>query len=336
MAEQTTTQTSTTPQPKTVANNIANGITERASGIKPGAESNKQAPVAPPVDQNAGKEKFIVEGKEIWLTPEQSRAYIQKGIAFEPKMDQLNYLQKETQAFMQALVNNPLDVLKKMAQQRNIPIETIYEKVLDGDWPDSVKEIVGKRYYGNVVEPMKLSPEELKARENEKKLSTYELQEKTRQETFIKQENQARVMKAMTELKTFIGEAMKDSGLPSNDTAIGTEMARMVADTMRLAQRQQKSITPKQAIDFVKTRMKSFHSSYYEFLADRDDEGESLVAELGEKVAAKVQKYWLKKAKAQNPAPVVNAKPQARPGERKTINNDDFHDYLDALKKGGK
>src|SRR5579864_2513887 len=59
-------------------------------------------------DPNAGKEKYIVDGKERYLTPEEARAYVQKGLAFEPRMDQLGRLQQETAAFLDTLSKTPV------------------------------------------------------------------------------------------------------------------------------------------------------------------------------------------------------------------------------------
>jgi hypothetical protein len=213
----------------------------------------------------------------------------------------------------------------------------LYEKVLDGDWPDSVKEIVGKRYYHNAVEPLKLSPEELKAREDAKWRAQREDQDKKAQTDAMIRENQARVAKAMGEIKAFIGEAMKEADLPSIDTPEGAEICRRVADVMRLAHSQQRAITPKEAIEHVKGNFRNFHSAYYERLVDREDGGQALITQLGEKVVGAVQKYLLKKAQEHNPKPptMPNGKPAVRSGERKTNNLDDLHEYLEERKRNG-
>lgn len=339
MPEQVATPAASVPRDgsKTAAN-IVKGIQDKANGKSPAAPptNDQKPPTNPtaekPVDPNAGKEKYVVEGREVWLTPEQARAYVQKGIAFEPRMDQLARLAQEQVQFQKALLTDPGRVLAGLAKQANVPMKDLVQRVLKGNSSDDIKEAVGQWYYENAVEPLKLSPEQLKAREDSKKLTEYEQREKERTEAAIRQENQARVSKAMAEIKSFIGEAMKESGLPSNDTPLGAEMARMVADCMRVARYQGQGITPKQAIEFVKKRIKSVQTAYYENLDE-----ETLVQELGEKTAEKIQKYFLKKAQ-QNGGKVptlTNGKPAARSGERKTLSMDEFHDYLDGLKKTG-
>ena len=321
-----------TATPKTTATNIVTAIHDKASGKSASNQDAKAASdketVQAPIDPNAGKKKYVVDGKEKWLSNDEVDAYAQKGLAFEPKVTQLAHLQHEVNTFMNDLLDNPLPVLKKIAQQKNIPIEQIYEKVLDGDWPDSVKEIVGKKYYGNVVEPLRLTPEELKARENEKKLTDYERKEKQRQDEIIKNENQVRFQAALNQAKTYISEAMKESGLPDNDTPLGAEMARRVADVMVMAHKQQKSVTPKQAIEMVKKSMKEFQSYYYDQL-----EGDALVKELGEKNAEKVKNYFLKLVKNDKQPVMSNGKPSTKKG---AMNMDEFHDYLDELKRNNK
>lgn len=325
----------------TIAGNIIKGITEKANGKAPASNqppTNDQRTPETPADPNAGKEKYVVEGKEVWLTPEQRTAWIQKGMAFQPKMDQLARLQQETVQFQRALINDPLTVLKNLAQQKQIPISKLYEKVLEGDWPEEVKEIVGKRYYHNAVEPLNMSPAELKAREDAKFREQRENQDKQAQENAIKQANYQRFTAAMGHLKAQIGEAMKDSGLPDNNTPLGAEMAWMTAKVMQLADKRRESLTPKQAIEIVKQhRIRSVQTAYYETLADKDDDGELITKELGDKIVKKVQKFLLKQAQGANGKPPIvgSGKPTGRTGERKTINSDDFHDYLDELKKKG-
>src|ERR1700679_2671581 len=81
------------------AANIAKGITDKSTGKSPEAklpvkDAAKTPENVPVVDPNAGKEKYVVDGKEVYLSPEQAKAYVQKGLAFEPKMDHLGRLQQ--------------------------------------------------------------------------------------------------------------------------------------------------------------------------------------------------------------------------------------------------
>lgn len=332
MADQGTAPvTDAQPTIKSTASNIIKGIQEKANGRPAAAPPINNAPPAAPADPNAGKEKYVVDGKEVWITPEQRTAWVQKGISFEPKVTQLAHLQNETQQFLKTLSQDPLKILTD--KRIGMTPEAVMEKIFaSGQISDQMKERVGKWYYENVVEPMKLSPEELEARENKKKLSTYEQQEKSRQENMIKQENQQRVNQAMSQISANISEAMKESGLPNNDTEIGAEMARMVADVMRISHFQRQAITPKQAIEFVKKRIKTVQSAYYDSL-----EGEALAKELGDVNTEKIKKYLLKLVDGAKPPVISKGTPHALrgSGERKTISNDDFHDYLAELKKQG-
>lgn len=339
MSEQIATPAASVPRDAhSTANNIVKGITDRTNGKSLAAAQppiTGQQPLAtpPPADPNAGKEKYVVEGREVWLTPQERTSWIQKGMAFEPRMDQLARLAQEQQQLTRALIANPLAVLKNIAKRENVPIESLYEKVLDGDWPDSVKEIIGKRYYHNAVEPLNMTPEQLKAREDAKWRQEREQQDKSSQEMAIRRENQMKFQKAMGDIKANIVEAMKESGLPNNDTELGAEMARMVADTMRVAYFKRQNITPKQAIEFVKARIKSVQSAFYDHL-----DAESLVKELGEANTEKVKKYLLKLVQSNGnnlPAVPNGKKPSARSGARETMNLDQFHDYLSEIKKKG-
>lgn len=326
MADTVTTQAPTDQRDsKSVAANIANGVQSRSNGKTP-----EQAPTAS-VDPNAGKEKYVVDGREVWLTSDQRTAWIQKGMSFEPKMTQLDKLQKEVGMFMQKLEADPIGTLKSMAKQKGIPVESLYEKILDGDdWSDSVKEIIGNRYYGKVVAPLKMTPEERRAAELEKENAKYKTAEEQRESRALQEENRRRVEAAMSQLKANISEAMKESGLPNNDSPLGVMMARRVADIMRLGYKQRQTITPKDAISRVKSEMKQLQAAYYDHL-----DPDKLVEELGPVNAEKVKKHFLKLVKDAEKTPIVNRSPATPKGERKTTSMDDFHDYLDELKKKG-
>lgn len=323
-----TTTPATQADPKQTATNIAKGIQDKAAG-KTGADPKAGTP---PADPNAGKDKYVVDGKDVWLTPEQAKSYVQKGLAFEPKMDQLARLQQENARFIQALVENPGQILANVAKHNQIPVQSLVEKVLSSNVSDEVKESVGKWFYENAVEPLKLTPEQLKAREDAKWRADREKQDAAAKDQQLKRQEQERVEKAMGELKVFIGEAMKESGLPDNNTPLGVEMARQVADVMRLALKRKQPITPKQAIEYVKKRIKSVQQSFYSHL---DDEG--LANELGTELTDRLRKYFLKTAKENGGGPPIQpqAKAPARSGRPKTMSMDEFHDYLDNLKKNG-
>jgi len=71
--------------PTDTATNIVNTITGKANGTVPATESPAKTDPSPAVDPNAGKEKYVVDGQERWLTPEQAKAYVQKGLALSPR-----------------------------------------------------------------------------------------------------------------------------------------------------------------------------------------------------------------------------------------------------------
>src|SRR5260221_165271 len=106
--QQVATPAASVPRDGTAAN-IVKGIHDRANGKAPATPLNDQKSPANPaaVDPNAGKEKYVVDGKEVWITPEQRSAWVQKGMAFEPKMDQLARLAQEQVQFQRALIEDP-------------------------------------------------------------------------------------------------------------------------------------------------------------------------------------------------------------------------------------
>jgi len=339
----------TQADPKTTANNIATAIHEKVNGKAPAAQPPINGEAKPPVnpsanggsqqDPNAGKRKYVFAGKEVWLTPEQADTYVSKGMAFDHRADDFARMQKETQQLYTNLLTDPGAVLANVAKMNNVPLENIVQKVLSSNVSDSIKEAVGKWYYEEAVEPMKMTEEQKKAREDAKWRQQREQQDKIDQENAIKQENHQKFLRAMGEIKANIAEAMKDSGLPSNDTPLGAEMARMVADVMRTAYFARRTVTPKQAIEMVKGRVRSVQAAYYDHL-----EGQALIDQLGEKTVAKIQAHFVKLAQDRQNQPNLNNGAQHKPpkqtfrnGERQNVMSmDDFHDRMDKIKRGEK
>ncbi len=323
MGNETTTQSTPTVDPKSTASNIVKGIQDKANGKSAPLPANGKE--SPAIDPNVGKEKYTVDGRDIWLTPEQARSYTQKGIAFEPKVTQFGHLQTEVNQLLRDL-QDPSIAIKKL---KYAPKAVIEAALNSGQMGDDVKEFIGQWYWKNVVELERMTPEQRELLETRRKNQEYESREAFARDMAIKQENQRRIDMAMQQIKAQIAESMKSAGLPTYDTPLGAMMARRVADVMRLGYFQRQTITPTQAIEKVKDEMKQVQMAYYDIL-DED----TLVKELGETNAKKVQKYFLKVAKEAGKEIPDNGKQRSTPkGERKTINSDDMAEYLAELKR---
>lgn len=341
MPEPVTAPTPTAADPKTAASNIAKAVQDKANGkaATPPAQENGQKAAETTADPNAGKKKYTVNKKEIWLTADEADAYVQKGIAFEPKMSHLDRLQREGWELIQKLKTDPLSVLfdKQIGHTPEVVLDRLEKS---GQISPEFLERLGKLYYDKAVRPLQMTPEQRALEEATAKNKEYEAREAAAKDQAIKQENQKRVAQAMAQLTAFISEAMKESGLPSNDTRIGADMARMVADEIRIARYQNRSITPKQAIDTVKRNLRDVNSAFYEYLADKDDDDSEkrLEEALGEKVMKRIQKIWLKKAKAHdNPTAQTGSATQngRRPSKPAMTREEFFEQHLAELKKRG-
>lgn len=316
--------------PKQVASNLVNnmGRSEGKAAEKP-AESKDAA--APAADPNAGKRKFVVNGQERWLTPEQADAYVQKGMAFEPRMSELARLQQETAALLQTLKESPEKVLfdKRIG---HTPAAVLQRIMGSTGVSDELKETVGKWYYENVVRLAKMDPKDREIHERDTKIKEYEDEKKRSTDEAVARDNQQRVNAAMNQVRGHIAEAMKEIGLPSVDTPIGVQLAKRVADVMRLSYKAQKACTPKQAAEIVRQELTDYQRSFYDAL-DED----KLVEQLGKENAEKVRKHFLKVVKeAEKSEKQAGTPPPARRGERKVLSPDDFHDYLDEVKRNNK
>lgn len=316
--------------PKTTSANIVKGVTDKATG-KP-SEGVKDAPQAvkpAETDPNLGKRKFVVNGQEKWLTAEQADAYVQKGLAFEPRISELARLQQETGQFLEMLKSDPGKVLYN--PKVGLTPEEALKKVLGSTKiSDAIKETVGQWYYENVVKRAQMDERDRAILERDEKINELTAGEKARAEAAIAQDNKQRVDNAMATLKGQIKEALGEMGIANIDTPLGVQLTKRIADVMRLSYIAQKPCTVKEAVAKVKQEIKEFQNSW---LAGLDED--KLVEELGKENAEKVRKYFLKVVKAteKEVSQEAGQKPSSKKrGERETINSDQFREYLDGLK----
>ncbi len=312
------------------AKNLVKGITDKANGKSPVEKQAQQSVSKEPIvaDPNAGKKKYVVDGKEHWLTSEQAEAYVSKGLSFEPRISELARLQNETAQFLELLKTNPAQVL--FNPKVGLTPEIALQKILQSSKiSDPLKETVGKWYYENVVKRHNMDEKDRLILERDERIAELSQSEKDRSDQLLAQENQARVQQAMGLLSGQIKEALVEIGLPNIDTPIGAQLAKRVADVMRVSYLSRQPCTAKDAAAKVKAEIKEYQRMYYDAL-DED----KLVEELGKENAEKVRKYYLKTVKAaEKDSKESTGKPREKSGERKTMNSDEFREYLDGLKQ---
>ncbi len=315
------------------AANIAANIVKNATGSTPPAPKtgekvdikNQENGGIQVTDPNAGKEKYVVEGKEVYLTPDQARAYVQKGLAFEPKVSQLGRLQQETAAFLKALQDDPGKVIYN--EKFGSPKDVLSKILNSTKVSEEIKETIGQWYYNNIVVKEQMSPQERELAEYKQKAAEYEAQNQQRETERLSQENEMRVTRALNEIKSKIAEAMAEAGVPM-ESKIAPQLAKRVAQIMQLGFVKGKTITPKEAMAKAKSEMFEYQKSYLDGL-DED----KLVEQLGKENAEKVRKYFLKQVKDSQKKDVKSSGPAAKRDDRKTMTPDEFRDYLQELKK---
>lgn len=317
------------------AANIVKGVEAKASGNAVPAKAepkvilkNQENGGPEIVDPNAGKEKYVVDGKEVYLSPEQAKSYVQKGLAFEPKISQLGRLQQETAAFLDTLKNDPGQIIYN--ERFGAPKDVLSKILGSTKISDEIKDTIGQWYYNNVIVPGNMSPEQREAAEWKRKAESYDQSLKQQAQQKLEQENQARVTAALNTIKGQINEAMTEAGVPL-DSKIAPQLAKRVAQIMQLGFAVNKPITPKEAMAKVRTELAEYQKAYYDVL-DED----KLVEQLGKENAEKVRKYYLKAVKSAEKEPKKSSGAVPKRDERKTMTPDEFRDYLSDLKSKGK
>jgi hypothetical protein len=317
-----------------IAANIAKGVADKAAGTTPVAPAketavikNQEAGGVEVVDPNKGKEKYVVDGKERYLTPEEAKAYVQKGLAFEPKISELGRLQHETAQFLETLTSDPGKVIYN---ERFGKPEEVLSKILNSTKvSDAVKETLGKWYYQNVIVPGQQTPEQRQAAEWQRKAEAHDAMLKQKELDRQQAENDAKVNQALQVIKSQINEAMTEAGVPL-DSKIAPQLAKRVAQIMQLGYVKGQVVTPKEAMKRVRQELAEYQKAYYDVL-DED----KLVEQLGKENAEKVRKYYLKAVKdSEKKDAKKDFKASPKREERKVMSPDEFHDYLDGLKKG--
>src|SRR6202142_1415275 len=300
-----------------IAANIAKAVTDKAGGTAPTKETaiikNQEADGVEVVDPNKGKEKYVVDGKDRYLTLEEAKAYVQKGLAFEPKISQLGRLQQETAAFLDTLSNDPGKVIdyEKFGKPQDV-LSKIFNSTKVSD---EIKETIGQWYFNNVIVPGNMSPEQREAAEWKRKATAHDEMIKQQETDRLSNENNARVQQALNVIKAQINEAMTEAGVPL-DSKIAPQLAKRVAQIMQLGFVTGKVVTPKEAMAKVKAEIFEYQRSYFDVL-DED----KLVEQIGKENAEKVRKYYLKQVKAKDSVKQTHV-PTGKKDERKTMTPD--------------
>jgi hypothetical protein len=316
------------------AANVVKGVTDKAAGKLVGSApaeekvilKNQEAGGVEIVDPNAGKEKYVVDGKERYLTPEEAKAYVQKGLAFEPKISELGRLQHETAQFLEVLSNDPGKVIYN--ERFGKPADVLKKILGSTQVSDEIKETLGRWYYENVIVPGNMSPEQREAAEWKRKALAHDELLAKNEADKLQAENDARVNQALQTIKAQINEAMTEAGVPL-DSKIAPQLAKRVAQVMQLGYVNGKVVTPKEAMKRVRQELGEYQKAYYDAL-DED----KLVEQLGKENAEKVRKYYLKAVKDSEKKEKKDFKSSPKRDERKTMTPDEFREYLDGLKKG--
>lgn len=323
--------------PKSTAANIVKGIETKAAGKTPEkkAETPVKNAVADVPDPHAGQKKYTVEGKDIWLTPEQADAYVSKGIAFEPRVSELARIKQEVAQLETAMIENPGLIIGNLAKRANVPLSTMIEKILSGNASDEVKEQTGKWYWENVAKRHQMDPKDRELLEKDERIQQLEAQDKQKAEAAIAAENRAKVVRALGEVSAQIKETLSELGIKDVNSAAAIRITKEIADVMRVSYFSKQPCTAKVAAEKVKARIREYQKQFYD-----DLDVDQLVEQLGKENAEKVRKYFLKAVKdaekgTQQEAGRSSGTPPKR-DERKTMNMDDLHDYLDELKKTSK
>lgn len=278
-------------------------------------------------DPNAGKKRYVVDGQDKWLTPEQAESYVQKGLAYEPKVSQMARLQQETKAFLDVLEKDPAKVIYN--EKFGKPADVLKKILGSTQVSDEIKDAIGQWYYNNVIVQEQMSPQEREHAEMKNKLASYEAEQQQRETERLSAEENSRVQNALQTIKAQIGEAMKEAGVPM-ESKIAPQLAKRVAQIMQLGFVNGKVVTPKEAMAKAKSEFMEYQKAYFDVL-DED----KLVEQLGKENAEKVRKYYLKAVKdSEKTVKKQNLQAPAKRDERKTMNSDEFREYLQSLKQG--
>lgn len=280
---------------------MAEGTTQTAPAGQTAADPKAATPAVDPktgkpaVAAPAGPLKTIkVNGKDVQVSEAQYHALAQKGYFADKMTTQVDSLKKGTQGILEAL-KTPGGVLRLLQDKSlgNSP-KAVLNEILNSDAiDDEVKETLSAWVYKNVVQPAKLSPEEL---EKNNKLSEYEKLKK--QETERKQKEDAanqtaEVQKVYQAIRAEVVKQIKDDKtFPQAEGAY-----RQVIEKIRVMNKKGVQVTV-ESITKAIAETKKDHLLHQQALFDAIEDPEALIAFFGEARAMKISRALVARLKA--------------------------------------
>jgi hypothetical protein len=260
------------------------------------AVGTKAAPVADPkaavVDPKAAPvaaettETYLVNGKEVKLTAKEARAAVQKGLFADQRLKSMDVLTKSSTAIVNALKTpqGVIDLLKDKSLG-NSP-KAVLKALLSSDAIDEeVKEELSAWVYKNVVQPAKLSPEEI---ERDKKLSEYERLKKAdedRKQADMTKQQREQVNQVYQNVRAEVTkQILADKTFPQTEGSI-----RSVVEKLRVMNKKGAPITVEnvtKALGLVKSDFYAHQVAILDAFTDPED----LIKAIGETRALKISK----------------------------------------------
>lgn len=195
---------------------------------------------------------------------------------------------------------------------------------------EAVQEAFEDWYHENVIEPGKLTPEQLKARDNEKRLKEFEERDAADKKKQEDKENEEKDLQTMKELQKEIMKILDDTGYTKSKFNM-----KRVAYWVRQNEVRGINATPELIVEQVKHENR-------EIIHDetKNREGAALVEYLGEDVVKKIRAFDLQRLRAnrQSLTPKDDTITDFRKKSDKTthVSSRDVQDNYNKMLRGGK
>ena len=302
----TTSSASSAPKPSSPA--------PSSPGQSASAQPEPARPNETPAETAARKYKLKVNGVEREYDEETVIRRAQLAESADQKFQEASKLRKQTEAFIQALRDDPVSVLTNPK--------------LGVDMRKIAEQFLAKEYQREMVSPEQRELEELREFKAQREREAQEAQEHE-QMTTREREFAAQQQKYAQEYDRQIGEGLMNSGLPKTPQTL-----KRVAELMHSALKKGYELDVATAVDMVR---ESYQNDMMELYGKLD--GDKLVGLLGEDLAKKIRMYDLQRLKAKhNPPPseaTLQQQQQAAPRrtEPKAPTTMRTSDWLDQIRK---
>ena len=244
------------------------GKASQGSGVSGSTDATNSTP-----QTGSSSEHFEVKvnGKTVKMSRDELIAHAAKSQAADQRFEEAARLRREASAFEEKVKKNQIQALMDLGYTR-----------------EQIRDSFEKWYSQEFIEPEALTPEQKKARDNERELEKYRQSEKERQEKDAKEQEEKLTAQQREYFSNQIIEAMEKSGLPKT---------KFFAQRMAFYMRQNALQGWDAPLDLIVSQVKKERQEIMSDLTENTSV-DQIISLMGENVINKIRKHDLEQLRS--------------------------------------